>query len=108
MAHHTKDFRQDNFSSEVLNSQGLVLVDFWASWCGPCLALAPHLEALAEQYQGQVTIGKVNVDENQQIAAQYGIRSIPTLILFKDGKPVDQMVGAGSKAHVESFFKNHF
>ncbi len=93
------------FKNEVLDSSTPVLVDFWATWCAPCRAIAPALEELATQYKGQVKIAKVDVDENQQIAQQFGIRSIPTLLLFKGGKVVEQLVGAMPKAKLEDSLK---
>jgi len=93
------------FKSEVIDSQTPVLVDFWATWCAPCKAIAPALEELATQYKGQVKIVKVDVDENQQYAQQYGVRSIPNLLLFKNGKVVDQLVGAQPKAKLEDSIK---
>jgi thioredoxin 1 len=93
------------FKSEVIDSQTPVLVDFWATWCAPCKAIAPALEELATQYKGQVKIVKVDVDENQQFAQQYGVRSIPNLLLFKNGKVVDQLVGAQPKAKLEDSIK---
>lgn len=93
------------FKNEVLDSTEPVLVDFWATWCAPCRAIAPSLEELATQYKGQVKIAKVDVDENQAIAQQFGIRSIPTLLLFKGGKVVDQLVGAMPKAKLEDSIK---
>ena len=81
------------FDEIVLQAKTPVLVDFWAPWCGPCRMVAPVVEELAEEYEGRVSFGKVNVDESPRIASQYGIMSIPTLILFKDGKPVSNIVG---------------
>ncbi len=86
-----------NFDSEVLKSNEPVLVDFWASWCMPCRMLGPTIDQLAIDYKGKAKIVKVNVDENQELALKYGVRSIPTIILFKSGEPVDRMVGVQSK-----------
>jgi thioredoxin 1 len=84
----------DNFETSVLGSDKLVMLDFWATWCGPCLALGPTLEALADEYDGKVVIAKLNVDENRGTAANFRITSIPSILFFKDGKMVDSVVGA--------------
>ncbi|MEW6433241.1 MAG: thioredoxin [Myxococcota bacterium] len=105
MSKDTVAVADSTFKSEVLDSDVPVLVDFWATWCAPCRAIAPALEELATQYKGKVKIAKVDVDENQQVAQQYGIRSIPTLLLFKGGKVVDQLVGAVPKAKLEDSLK---
>ncbi len=89
-----------NFKNEVLESDKVSLVDFWATWCGPCRMIAPAIEELATEYEGKATIGKVNVDENPEVSAQYGIRSIPTLLFIKNGEIVDKKVGVASKAEL--------
>jgi len=93
------------FDTEVLKSDIPVLVDFWAVWCGPCKAVAPAVEELAKQYKGKVKIAKMDVDEHQQVPQQYGIRSIPTLLLFKGGRVVDTIVGAVPKSKLEDSLK---
>ncbi len=106
-AANVQEFTDGNFDAEVLKSDKPTLVDFWATWCAPCRAIAPIVEALATQYQGQVKVGKLDVDHNQGVASQYGVRSIPTLLLFKNGKVVEQLVGAGpqTRAKLEEAFK---
>jgi thioredoxin 1 len=93
---------QENFAKQVLESPASVLVDFWAEWCGPCKMIAPLLDELADEYDGKVKIGKVNIDEQQALAAQYGIRAIPTLLLFNKGQVAEQMVGAKSKRDLKA------
>ncbi len=88
---------QETFAQQVLQSPVPVLVDFWAEWCGPCKMIAPLLDELADEYDGKAKIGKVNIDEQQALAAEYGIRAIPTLLLFNKGQVADQIVGARSK-----------
>lgn len=90
-------FTTDNFDAEVYQSQVPVLVDFYADWCGPCKAMAPIVDALAQEYEGKAKIGKINTDENQDIAIQYGVMSIPTFIVFKGGKAVKKMIGMQDK-----------
>ena len=91
------EFTDANFDQEVLKSDVPVLVDFWAVWCGPCKMIAPFVEELAGEYQGRVKVGKVDVDNNPNISMTYGIRSIPTLLIFRDGKIADQIIGAVPK-----------
>jgi thioredoxin 1 len=99
------NFEDGSFESEVLNSEIPVLVDFWAPWCAPCRAIAPSVEALADQDTGQVKVGKMNIDDNSAIPGKFGIRSIPTLLMFKDGNVVDQQVGGVNKAAIEEMIK---
>ena len=95
-----KHWSDDNFAAEVERATGLVVVDFWAPWCGPCRMVAPMIEQLAGEYAGRVTFGKVNVDESPEVSARYGIRSIPTIGIFKDGEPVDGVIGAVPKQYL--------
>ena len=95
-------FTDANFDKEVLKSKEPVLVDFWAEWCGPCKMLGPTIEELAKEYAGKVKIGKVNVDENPGVSSKFGIRSIPALLMYKNGEVVQQMVGAQPKPAIKS------
>ena len=101
MGQHTIEFSDGNFEQEVLSSADGVLVDFWAPWCGPCRQIAPLIDQLAEQFSGTVKIGKLNIDENPNVTGQYGIQSIPTLLLFKGGEVVERFVGMPPKAKLE-------
>ena len=100
MAENLIEFTDDNFDTEVLKSDLPVLVDFWAEWCGPCKMIAPIVEEIAGDYAGKVKVGKVNVDFNNQVAMQYGIRGIPALLVFKGGAVANQIVGAVPKNNI--------
>lgn len=96
-----KKFTEDNFDAEVLQSSEPVLVDFWATWCGPCRQLAPIIDQLATEYEGSAKVGKVDTDENPNLAVKYGIQSIPTIMIFKNGEVVNQMLGNQPKANLQ-------
>ncbi|MCL4164788.1 UNVERIFIED_CONTAM: hypothetical protein GTU68_011003 [Idotea baltica] len=107
MAGNLADFSDDTFQSDVLESDQPVLVDFWAPWCGPCKMLTPTIEELATEYEGKVKIGKLNTDDNRQAAIDYQINSIPTLIVFKGGVPVDKIMGAQPKERIAEVLNKH-
>ena len=97
MSENVKELTSENFNQEVIDSEQPVLVDFWAEWCGPCRMIAPMIEELASEYDGKAIIGKLDVDNNQESSVKFGVRSIPTLLIFKDGEIVDRHVGAVGK-----------
>jgi thioredoxin 1 len=105
---HPLHVTDGNFQEEVLNSNVPVLVDFWATWCGPCRMIAPSIEELAKEYEGQAKICKLDVDNNQNTAMNYGIRSIPTILIFKGGNLVDTIIGAVPKKQIEERLKTQF
>jgi thioredoxin 1 len=107
MSEKIKHVTDDSFESDVLKSDKPVLVDFWAEWCGPCKMIAPILEEVATEYDGKIQIAKIDVDANQTIPAKFGIRGIPTLILFKNGAPAAQKVGAMAKGQLTSFIDSN-
>ena len=104
----TKHFTDLNFKKEVLESDLPVLVDFWAAWCGPCKMIAPLIDELAKEYTGKMKIGKVDVDTNPKVATEYGVMSIPTIIFFKKGKVMNQLVGAASKQELKRKIEENF
>jgi thioredoxin 1 len=101
----TKKLTDDSFATEVLQAKGPVLVDFWAEWCGPCRMIGPALEELSEELGDAITIAKINIDEHPEAPARYGVRSIPTMILFKDGEPTATQVGAAPKSQLKQFIE---
>ncbi len=103
----TLTFTDNGFDADVLNSEVPVLVDFWAEWCGPCRMMTPTIDAVATDYDGRVKVGKLNVDDNGGTAMRYNVRGIPTLLLFKGGKVVEQKVGAVGKGDLQKMIDNH-
>jgi thioredoxin 1 len=100
------DITDQNFEHTVLQSSQPALVDFWAPWCGPCKAIGPTIDALADAYQGQITVGKCNVDDNPAVPAKYGVRAVPTVIVFRDGKVCEQITGLVNRAKLEKAIQN--
>jgi thioredoxin 1 len=107
MAENTKAVTDDTFETEIEKHSGLVVVDFWATWCGPCRMIAPILDQLATEYAGKVKVAKLDVDTNIKTASRFNVRSIPMLLFFKDGKVVDQIVGAVPRTHIETKLQQH-
>lgn len=107
MGAHTQPVTDSSFQNDVLNSSTPVLVDFWAEWCGPCRALAPKLEEVAQEMAGKVKVVKLNVDENQQVPGQFGIRGIPAMLLFKNGQKIGELVGNHPKENITAFLNDH-
>ena len=105
--HDICELSDDNFQSEILESETPALVDFWAVWCGPCKQIAPTVEALAAEYKGKLKVGKMNIDDHQITPQKYGVRSIPTLLVFKGGEVVGQIVGAVPRSKLEEELKKH-
>jgi thioredoxin 1 len=103
----TKMVTDQNFATDVLGASGPVLVDFWAEWCGPCRMIAPALEEISNDLGEKVTVAKLNIDENPDIPARYGVRGIPTMLLFKDGQPVAQKVGAAPRSQIQQWLESN-
>jgi len=103
----TIEVTDENFAVEIEGAEGLAVVDFWAAWCGPCRMVAPIVEQIANEYQGRVTVGKLDVDSNQRTTTRFGVRSIPSILFFKDGKLIDTIVGAVPKPALERRIQDH-
>ena len=101
------EFTDTNFQETALDSKGVAVVDFWAEWCGPCRMITPIIEELAKDYDGKATVGKLNVDNNPQVSMKYGVRSIPTILILKDGEVVDKQVGVTTKQALEAKINAH-
>lgn len=107
MGQHTITLTDDGFQSQVIQSPKVTLVDFWAEWCGPCRALSPVVEQVAESFHGRAQVGKMNIDDHPNTAGQYAVRAIPTLLVFKNGQVVDQVVGLTTRAKLEEILSKH-
>ena len=106
-AQHSITITEDNFAETIQNQSGVALVDFWATWCRPCLYIAPFLEEIAEEYKGRITVGKVDVDKNNALATRYKIEALPTVVLFKNGKAIDMQIGALKKEEYVAWIEKH-
>ena len=107
MSELTKAVTDESFKHDVVEASGPVLVDFWAEWCGPCRMVAPILDEIAQEYAGRLTVAKVNIDDNPMTPAEFDVRGIPTMILFKDGKPVERVVGARPRGQLKDWVAGH-